>query len=140
MKNDGSTSQDIFESYMKAQPRTWVWRHRDKKDMMALNRGKRVGTFANPADFTVGDGRNMRTYWAEVKSTQNETRFDYSQIEPAQRSAASISARIGSPYFFFIHALKLNRWFILSAEQFAADTAAGKKSRRFEELEPCSVM
>lgn len=138
MRNDGSTSQDIFESYMKAQPRTWVWRHRDKKDMMALNKGRKVGTFSNPADFTVGE--TGRTYWAEVKSTQNDGRFDYSQIEPAQRSAATICAKIGAPYFFFIHALKLNRWFILSAEQFAADTAAGKKSRRFEELEPCSVM
>jgi penicillin-binding protein-related factor A (putative recombinase) len=122
---------------MKAQPKTWVWRHRDKKDMMALNRGRKVGTFANPADFTVGEPG--RTYWAEVKSCSGDS-FPYSQIEPAQRSAATICASIGAPYFFYIHSLKLNRWFTLSAEQFCADVKAGKKSRRFEELTPCTVM
>lgn len=138
MRNDGSESQDIFEAAMKARPNTWCWRHRDKKDMMALNRGRRVGTFANPADFTVGEAGSC--YWAEVKSTNDDTRFSYSQIEPAQRAAANICAKIGAPYWFFIHSLKLDQWFQLSAEQFRMDIKAGKKSRRFTELEPCSRM
>lgn len=123
---------------MKARPNTWCWRHRDKKDMMALNKGRRVGTFANPADFTVGEPG--RCFWAEVKSCSGETSFPYSQIEPAQRSAANICAKIGAPYFFVIHSLVLDQWFQLSAEQFRTDIKAGKKSRKFSELERCTIM
>lgn len=111
---------------------------RDKKDLMGLNRGRKVGTFANPADFLVGEPE--RCFWAEVKSTMDKDRFSYSQIEPGQRSAATISASIGSPYWFFIYSFALDRWFQLSAAEFQADIKAGKKSRRFEELTPCSMM
>jgi hypothetical protein len=137
-KNDGSLSQQIFETRMGAKPKTFVWRSRDKKDLMGLNKGRKVGTFPQPSDYTVGtDGQLM---FVEVKSTSNETRFDYSQIEPGQRQAACISASIGTPYWFLIHSLRSNQWFQLSGEQFAADIKAGKKSRLFTELDPCSMM
>lgn len=137
-KNDGSLSQTIFEAAMGAQPKTFVWRARDKKDLMGLNKGRKVGTFPLPADYTVG--RRGVLFFAEVKSTSDKVRFSYNQIEPGQRSAACISASIGTPYWFFIHSLERNEWFQLSGEQLAADLKAGIKSRKFEELTPCSLM
>lgn len=136
-KNDGSNSQKVFEEYWQVKPGAWVWRMRDMKDMMALNRGRKVGTFPIPADYVVGD--DGRLFWAEVKSTQDKARFNYSQIEPGQRSAASISTKIGTPYFFFIHSLDRNQWFTLPASDFYADIKAGVKSRKFEDLE-CFTM
>jgi len=121
---------------MEARPiRTKVWRLRDKKDLMGLNRGRKVAAFAVPSDFLVGEPG--RVFFAEVKSTTGD-RFEYSNIQPGQRSAATMSAAIGSPYWFFIYSLKLNRWFQLSAEQLSADIKAGKKSRAFAELDPCT--
>lgn len=138
MRNDGSVSQKIFETKMGLRPKTYVWRSRDKKDLMGLNRGRKVGTFPQPSDYTVGTQGTLM--FVEVKSTSNKTRFDYSQIEPGQRQAATISASIGTPYWFLIHSLVDDRWYQLSAEQFAADIKAGKKSRQFTELDPCSLM
>jgi penicillin-binding protein-related factor A (putative recombinase) len=122
---------------MGAQPKTFVWRNRDKKDLMGLNKGRKVGTFPLPADYTVGSKGTL--FFAEVKSTGDPKRFSYSQIEQGQRSAANISASIGTPYFFFIHSLKLGKWFVLTAQQFADDTKAGKKSRTFEELDVAHI-
>lgn len=135
--NDGTFAQDDFIRRMEAQPQTFVWRMRDKKDLMGINRGRKVAAFPLPSDFLVG--REGSLIFAEVKSTTGD-RFEYSNIQPGQRSASGISAKIGTPYWFFIYSLKLNQWFQLSGAQLHADIKAGKKSRKFEELEVCSIL
>ena len=112
MKNDGTEAQDIFVARMGAQPQTHVWRARDKKDLMGINRGRKVAAFPLPADFTVA--KQGVLFFAEVKSCSGE-RFPYAQIEPGQRSAASISAACGSPYWFFIFNMNTRQWYQLSA-------------------------
>lgn len=136
--NDGKRSQEIFVERMNAQPRTHVFRNRDKKDLMGLNRGRRVAAFALPADYTVA--RTGELFFAEVKSQTKGDRFDYSRIEPGQRSAASICAACGAGFYFFIHRLEDDTWFELPAELFAMDIKAGKKSRKFKEMPACSMM
>lgn len=136
-KNDGSSSQKEFIAKMEAQPKTKVFRNRDMKDMMVLNKGKRVGTFPLPADYTVA--RQGELFYAEVKSTGSTTSFPYGNIEAGQRSAAIMCAACGAPYFFFIQRMSDRKWFQLSGAEFAADIKAGKKSRKFEEL-ACSTM
>ena len=138
MKNDGTEAQSIFEARMAAQSQTHVWRARDKKDLMGINRGRKVAAFPLPADYTVA--RQGVLFFAEVKSTSDPDRFSYSQLEPGQRSAAVISAACGTPYWIFIYSMLTRRWFQLSGEQYAADIKAGKKSRRFEELDACGLM
>lgn len=137
-KNDGTSSQDEFVKRMEAQPKTKVFRNRDKKDLMGLNRGRKVGTFPLPADFTVA--RQGELFYAEVKSTSSTTSFPYGNIEPGQRSAAIMCAACGAPYWFFIQRMSDGAWFQLSGTQFASDIKAGKKSRKFEELEHCTLM
>lgn len=134
--NDGTLSQDTFIALMEAQPKTKVFRLRDKKDLMGLNRGRKVAAFPVPSDYIVA--RQGELFFAEVKSIEDKDRFDYSNIQPGQRSAASMSAACGSPYWFFIHSLRLNKWFQLSGAEFYADVKAGKKSRRLDDLTPCT--
>lgn len=142
MRNNGTQAQDDFEDHWKKKPGSHAWRMRDKKDINGLN-GKKIGkpggiaAFAQPSDFLVTDEGVL--FFAEVKSTSDPKRFNYNQIEPAQRSAASISAACGSPYFFFIYSIARAQWFILTAAQFVADMKAGKSSRTFEELTPCDI-
>lgn len=132
MINDGVFAQDDFIRRIGELPHTFVWRLRDKKDLMGINRGKKVAAFPLPSDFLVG--QDGAVHFAEVKSTTGD-RFEYSNVQPGQRSASGISAKIGTPYWFYVYSLKLDRWFRLSGEQFHADLKAGKKSRKFEELE-----
>lgn len=134
MINDGTYAQDEFIRRVNAQPGGFVWRMRDKKDLMGLNRGKKLAAFPLPSDYIVGFGGALQ--FAEVKSTIGD-RFEYSNIQPGQRSASGISAKIGTPYWFYVYSIKLNQWFRLSGEQLHADLKAGKKSRKFEELDPC---
>jgi hypothetical protein len=137
-KNNGDASQKEFILRMEAQPKTKVFRNRDMKDLMGINRGRRVGTFPLPADYTVA--RQGMLFYAEVKSTSSTTSFPYGNIEAGQRSAAIMCAACGAPYFFFIQRVSDGAWFQLSGAQFAADVKAGKKSRKFEDLEHCNMM
>lgn len=121
---------------MSRNAKTHVFRNRDKKDLMGINRGRKVAAFPLPADYTVTHQGNL--FFAEVKSTSDDTRFNYSQVEAGQRSAAGICTACDTPYWFFIHSLKLNRWFQLPGAEFVADIKAGIKSRRFEDLAPCT--
>lgn len=133
--NDGTYAQDDFIRRIEKAPASFVWRLRDKKDLMGINRGRKVNAFPLPADFLVGQGGIM--FLAEVKSTVSD-RFDYSNVQPGQRSASGIASKIGAPYWFYIYGVKTDQWFKLSAEQFHADIKSGKKSRRFDELEPAT--
>ena len=134
MKNDGTYAQEEFIRLVESRPNSFVWRLRDKKDLMGINRGRKVAAFPLPSDYIVGTGGMLQ--FAEVKSTIGD-RFEYSNIQPGQRSASGIAAKIGTPYWFYVYSLKLNQWFALSGDQLHADLRVGKKSRKFEELEKC---
>jgi hypothetical protein len=133
-KNTGKSAEQKFEALMKQQG-AHVFRLRDSKDVNGLNKtkgGKRLAMFPCPADFLVAERDGMSL--VEVKSTWNKDRFDYGDIRPAQRSAACICASLGSPYSFYIYSMELEKWFFLTAEVFADDLKAGKKSRKFEDM------
>lgn len=133
MKNDGTEAQDDFISMMLETPKSYVWRMRDKKDLMGLNKGRKVAAFALPADFIVGQSGKL--FYAEVKSTSDPARFNYSQLETGQRAAATVCASCSLPYWIYVYSLDRRQWFRLSAQQWNEDIRAGKKSRRFEELD-----
>jgi len=135
--NTGKPSEKQFTDAMELTKR-WVHRFRDMKDVKGLNRGKNLAMFPCPSDFLVGGHEGL--FLAEVKSTESETSFSYSNIRPAQRSAAAHAAARGFPFFFFIHTLKDGEWYVLTGAEFVADMKAGKKSRPIKELTPCSLM
>jgi hypothetical protein len=140
MKNTGVAAQDIFIEAFESR-KFWVHRFRDSKDVNGLNSRKgvgRVAMFTCPADFLVGGEGTL--FLGEVKSTYDRGRFSYGDVRPAQRAAASFSASRLFPYYFFILDLNTDQWYVLSGQQFIDDIKAGKKSRSFQELTPCSLM
>lgn len=139
MKNTGVEAQDLFLERMKEMG-NYVFRLRDSKDVNGLNKSKgmgRVAMFPCPADFLVAGPDTLAL--VEIKSTWDETRFSYGDIRPAQRSAACICASLGSPYIFGIYSMFHKKWYQLTAEEFAADIKAGKKSRKFSEMDTDDV-
>jgi hypothetical protein len=139
VKNDGTEAQDEFEQAFHDRG-FWVHRFRDSKDVNGLNKRiviGRVNMFPCPSDFLVGGGGQL--FLAEVKSTHSGKSFSYGDIRPAQRSAAGFAAAKGFPYFFYIKDMITGQWYVLSAEEFRDDIRAGVKSRKFEELMPCSL-
>lgn len=140
MKNDGTTAQDIFINSMESR-KLWVHRFRDSKDVNGLNKKKgvgRVAMFACPSDYLVGGSGIL--FLAEVKSTYDPKRFSYGDIRPAQRSAAGFANSCSFPYYFFILDMNTQQWYVLTAQEFVSDLKAGKKSRSYQELTPCSLM
>lgn len=111
----------------------YVWRLRDAKDLMGLNR-KKVRAFPVPSDFLVARSGSLE--FAEVKSTFELNRFPFKNIEPGQRSAAAIATICDAPYSFYIKQMDTNKWYKMSGSQFVAAIKSGQKSIPFDELPP----
>jgi hypothetical protein len=109
---------------------------RDRQDLIGLNKGLKLADFAKPSDFIVGS-KVEPTHYAEVKSTSNPTLFSFAKIRPAQSAAALKEAKRGhGDYFFYIFSLALGQWFVMSCQQYRWLLDEGKRSVKFEELEP----
>lgn len=137
MKNDGKSAEKLFTDAMEVTGR-WVHRFRDMRDVKGLNRGKNLAMFPCPSDFLIGGKEGL--FLAEVKSTHNATSFPYSDIRPAQRAAAAHAVSRGFPYYFFIVNMNDGEWYTISATDFVEDLRAGRKSRPYKEMTPCSLM
>lgn len=137
MKNDGKSAEKAFVEAMEVTKR-WVHRFRDMKDVVGLNRGKKLSMFPCPSDFLIGDSEGL--FLAEVKSTYNQTSFPFADVRPAQRAAAAHATSRGFPYFLFILNMNDGEWYVLPATQFVEAIRAGRKSIPFKELTPCSLM
>ncbi len=137
MKNDGKSAEKAFVEAMELTKR-WVHRFRDMKDVRGLNRGKAVAMFPCPSDFLIGGNEGL--FLAEVKSTYNTTSFSYADVRPAQRSAAANAAARGFPFYFFVMNMNDGEWYTITATEFVEDLRAGRKSRPYKEMTPCSLM
>jgi hypothetical protein len=137
VKNTGKSAEVAFTDAMELTKR-WVHRFRDMKDVRGLNRGKSLAMFPCPSDYLIGGSEGL--FLAEVKSTHNQTSFPFADIRPAQRAAAAHAASRGFPFYFFILNMNDGEWYTMSATQFIEDMRAGRKSRPFKEMNPCSLM
>lgn len=134
MKNDGKESERSFEAYWTAVGH--CQRLRDKRDLMGINGGRMVADFAKPSDFLVS-ARDVPLHYAEVKSTVHKTLFEFKCIQPGQSAAAQREHLKGAnSYRFYIFSYQLGRWFVMTCEQYAHALKTGRRSLRFEELDP----
>ena len=130
--NDGTEAERAFVSYW--DKRGHLERFRDKKDLMGLNKGKRLADFAKPADYLVSAPDTLLHY-AEVKSTTNAVSFSFSKIQPGQSAAALKEHRRGpGAYTFYIFSYPLGKWFLMSCTLYAKLVDEGRRSVKFEEL------
>lgn len=127
--NDGTAAEEAFERLIRADV---LYRFPDKKALVGLNGGRKVGDFPKPSDYLITKAGD--TWYAEVKSCQSATSFPFADIRPSQKSMALRQAAVGGRYDFYIFSYGLGNWFLMSEEAFAAAVAAGAKSIKFEEL------
>lgn len=122
-KNNGKTSEEIFEAYWDARgKRSYYHRLMDTADVMGRVRralGKAVPIAGllpeQPSDYFVVDAEHG-TMFAEVKSSQAKVSFPFSNIKRCQTRAAKRALAAGGQYFFFIHALAHECWFKVPAQ------------------------
>jgi hypothetical protein len=132
--NDGKGAESAFFNHWQAVGH--IQRLRDKRDLMGINGGQRIADFAKPSDFLVS-GFGVPLHYAEVKSTMNDRRFSFTDIRPAQSSAALREAAQGAQaYIFYIFSYPLGSWFLMPCVQYASAIAASQKSILFKDLNP----
>ena len=112
----------------------WCYAFEDTREAMGLNRGtRRVFTKGRPSDYLVT--ASGLTFFAEVKSSQNEVSFNLNNVEESQWKAAIQSVAAGGLYFFFIRCETNGTWFQVPAAVLV-DQRKTKKSIKWEELKP----
>lgn len=137
MKNDGKEAEKAFTAHWDKVGH--CQRLRDKRDLMGINGGARVADFAKPSDFIVSSP-NHPLHYAEVKSTNHESLFEFKCLRPAQRYAALMEAKQGhSDYVFYVFSYSRGRWYRLGCELFLYHVEQGRKSLKFEELTPWQI-
>lgn len=81
-----------------------------------VNRSLKVAS--RPSDFIVVDRGD--TYFAEVKSSKNETSFPFANIKVPQWNAARRTVAAGGSYFFFLKNETAGLWFKVPAKVLVA--------------------
>lgn len=121
-----------FESVWVGKTR-WCYAFEDSREAMGLSKSRKVFTKARPSDYlVVAEGV---TFFAEVKSSQNEVSFNLNNVEESQWIAAIRSVAAGGLYFFFIRSEVNGLWFQVPAAILVAQRKI-KKSIKWEELKP----
>jgi penicillin-binding protein-related factor A (putative recombinase) len=92
--------------------------------------GKRAFVGKQPSDYIVVDNGN--TYFAEVKSSQDEVSFPHSNIQAYQMASARRTVKAGGTYVFFIKNLRTGHWYCVPAEVIIGSE---KKSTRWADIE-----
>lgn len=129
-KNDGTAAEKAFETRCGADV---LYRFPDKKALVGLNGGRKVGDFPKPSDYLVT--KAGETFYAEVKSVQSKTSFPFADIRPSQRAMALKQAKAGGRFDFYIFSYGLGKWFVMREQQFAALCDDGAKSVKFKDLQ-----
>lgn len=131
-KNDGTEAEAAFVRHWDAVGH--IERFRDKKDLMGLNKGKRLADFKKPSDYLVS-APGVPLHFAEVKSTTDGKSFAFSKIQDGQSAAALKEVKRGAgSYIFYIFSFALGKWFLMGGPQYEALVDAGRRSVKFEEL------
>lgn len=104
-----------FEAFFKAMgKKAAVFRLTDTAMAKAVG-GKRAFVNAQPADYIV-TAEGMGTFFAEVKSTTDETSFHFGNIQKEQLAASRRCVAAGGVYLFFIKSQHLDQWFCIPAQ------------------------
>lgn len=93
--------------------KSFCFKFHDARMAIGTGGSKRIFTASHPADYIVTDRGLM--FYAEVKSSQNETSFPFASVKKSQWSGAMQTVSAGGSYFFFLKAEIHRRWFRVPA-------------------------
>lgn len=122
-----------FEETWEGRKDCWCYAFEDTREAMGANKSRRVFTKGRPSDYLV-TAKGL-TFFAEVKSTENDVSFNLNNVEMSQWQAAIRSVAAGGHYFFFIRCEATGRWYQVPAVVLV-DQRKVKKSIRWTEIEP----
>lgn len=135
MKNTGKPSEALFEASITALGKRGYWyRIKDAAAIRGLTGRVGVGMDATPSDYMcVVWGM---TFFAEVKSTQHETLFEFGLLKAGQNAHGKRIVAAGGEYWIFIHRLATGDWYKVPmwvVQDFEAGT--GRRSMAWNEME-----
>ena len=129
MKNTGRKSEDIFdEAWKRLGKVAHVFTFTDASKATGLN-GRKTLIAAQPSDRLVT--YQGKTFYAEIKSTWDETCFQFSLLRPTQGAYAAAIIAAGGVYDVFIHALATDLWYRVP---YPVIKAAPQKHLKWQEL------
>lgn len=134
-KNTGKPSEQAFEAAVAAAgKRAWCYRIKDAASIRGITGRLGHGIDATPSDYIlVWDGE---TYFAEVKSTQHETRFEFSLLTRGQTGHYPQIQAAGGRYIIFLHRLTTGQWYMIPMSDVVQHTATtGQKSIPWTDME-----
>lgn len=113
-KNTGKPSEAIFEEHWGAEGKVaFCHRITDASEVRGRSKGF-VVVKKQPSDYLVVD--RGRTYFAEVKSTNDPVGFKKNLLRTSQSSFATMIEAAGGEYFYFIHSIALDKWWMVRAK------------------------
>jgi len=116
-RSKGKVSEKLFEDWWKPHgKRVHVQRFTDTLFVMGQQDNHLARKDAQPADYLLtGYGKML---YAEVKESENETSFNFSNITKQQMACARQTTAAGGRYYFFIRQLSTDRWHVVDANTF----------------------
>ena len=137
MKNTGKPSEQAFEEHWTALGKLAFF-HRFVDASEIKGRTGKIG-HARPAPSDYLVTHTNKTFYAEVKSTENETRFPFALLRVVQSAAAKQVLAAGGEYWIFAHSLHLNQWFAFPYSVVNVAKSHGQASIPWKELEQWKV-
>ena len=127
----GNKAQDTFKRMMKHK-KAFVHRLPDPSDVAMIG-GRRVKLPAQPADFVVCLKGKM--FYAEVKSSANNTLFPLSAIRDSQMASAKATVAHKCIYLFYIYSAYNDLWYEVPAGFLLDLVTKGDKSIPWKDLD-----
>ena len=133
MKNDGTSSEELFEAYVRrVHPLAFLYRIADQKELSRGNALKGIVTRRTPSDYILTDGGVMA--YTEVKSCSNDISFPFSYFTPGQNHAMTRQVAAGGSYWIWIHNISTNMMYRITGQDVLGARHKGKKSLKWTEI------
>lgn len=126
-------AEQEFESWFMTK-KSFCFKFHDARMAKGTGGSNRIFTASHPADYVVIDRGLM--FYAEVKSSQNETSFPFASVKKSQWSGAMQTVAAGGSYFFFLKSEHLEKWFKVPAAFILDHFQGGAKSLKWEYFTP----
>lgn len=140
MKNTGKRTEELFTASIEALGKQgYVYRIKDAAAIHGLTGRVGAGVDATPSDYicaVLG-----KTFFAEVKSTQHATLFEFKLLKKGQNSHGARIVAAGGSYLVFVHRMLTDDWYCIPMQAIRQHTATtNQKSMAWAELEKWKCM
>ncbi|PZP71753.1 Holliday junction resolvase RecU [Methylorubrum populi] len=110
MKNNGKPTEARFEASINALGKQgYLYRIKDAAAIHGLTGRVGAGVDATPSDYICAV--RGKTFFAEVKSTQHETLFEFKLLKKGQNAHGARIVAAGGSYLIFVHRLLTDDWY-----------------------------